>query len=92
MNVLIDFFALRPVFTFFGLKMVWYLYLLHTLVQLYASIAGIATVMSQRGINWETWVPNLLPAILGIIAQIAIVRLLIEVAATVLLTSKRNEI
>ncbi len=35
MDGLINFFALRPLFTFRGLKVVWYLYLLHILIQLY---------------------------------------------------------
>ncbi len=34
MEVLINFFALRPTFTFFGLKLVWYIYLLNMLVWL----------------------------------------------------------
>jgi hypothetical protein len=38
-------------------------------------------------INWS---PNSIPIILGIVAQVALVRLLIEVAATILLTQKRN--
>ncbi len=33
MDDLIKFFALRPLFTFRGLKVVWYLYLFHILIQ-----------------------------------------------------------
>jgi hypothetical protein len=92
MDSLVSFFALRPIFTFWGLKIVWYIYLLHTLVQLYISISGVAALMAQRGIGWLTWLPNLFPLLLGIIAQIAIVRLLLEVAATILLAPRRSEV
>ena len=92
MSALIDFFALRPVFTFFGLKIVWYLYLLHMFLQLYISIAELTKIMSQRGIGLLTWLPNTLPSFLGVAAEIAIVRLLIEVAATILLAGRRQEV
>jgi hypothetical protein len=88
MEVLIDFFTLRPTFTFFGLKVVWYVYLLNTLLQSYLAISGILHALAQRAISWEAWSPNLLPIILGLIAQLLIVRLLLEVAAIVIFTSR----
>jgi hypothetical protein len=91
MEALSNFFALRPTFTFRGLRFVWYIYLLNIVIQFYVSVSEAATVMTQRGIAWQTWVPNLLPVILGVVAQVALVRLLIEVAATVLLGSRRGE-
>ena len=60
MNDLINFFALRPVFTFGGLKIVWYLYLFQILVQLYVSFSEISAVLAQKGITWAAWVPQLL--------------------------------
>ena len=90
MDTLIDFFTLRPTFTFVGLKIVWYIYLLHTIVQLYISFAEVSRLLSQRNISLINWSPNSIPIILGIVAQVALVRLLIEVAATILLTQKRN--
>jgi hypothetical protein len=33
MEALVNFFALRPTFTFLGLRVVWYIYLFNTLVQ-----------------------------------------------------------
>jgi hypothetical protein len=90
MDALIDFFTLRPVFTFFGLKLVWYAYLLHTLVQLYVSYAEISQLLAQRNLSLLAWSPNAVPLILGIVAQVAIVRVLLEVAATILLTPKRS--
>jgi hypothetical protein len=86
MDVLINFFALRPMFTLFGLKIVWYVYLANVSVQTYVTVTGIFQALSQRGISWEAWSPNILPLVLGIVAQLAIVRLLLEVAATILLT------
>jgi hypothetical protein len=81
MDALINFFTLRPTFTFFGLKIVWYLYLVNVVVQAYVSISGITQALAQRGINLEMWSPNFIPYLLGVIAQLAIVRLLLEVAA-----------
>jgi len=81
MDALINFFTLRPTFTFFGVKIVWYLYLVNVVVQAYLSISGITQALAQRGISLEMWSPNFLPYLLGVIAQLAIVRLLLEVAA-----------
>jgi hypothetical protein len=88
MDVLVNFFALRPTFTVLGLKIVWYIYLLNTLVQSYTSVYGIFQVLAQRGISWEAWSPNFIPLILGTIAQLTMVRVLMEVAATVLFSSR----
>jgi hypothetical protein len=88
MNALINFLALRPNFTFLGLQIVWYVYLLNTLVQAYISVSGILHALAQRNISWETWSPNFIPLILGLVAQLAIVRLLLEVAATILSNSR----
>jgi len=90
MHVLIDFFALRPIFTFVGLKVVWYIYLANVIVQTYVSLSGIFQVLAQRGISWEAWMPNFIPLILGIVAQLTIVRLLLEVAGTILLSRDDN--
>jgi len=84
METLINFFTLRPTFTFVGLKVVWYLYLLNTIVQTYIAVSGILRVLAQRGIGIEVWLPNSIPLFLGIIAQLAIVRLLLEVAAIII--------
>jgi hypothetical protein len=85
-EALIAFFALRPVFTFWGIKVVWYLYLLNTVYRLYISLAEVSQLLAQRHISWLTWSPNSLPLLLGIVSQVAIARLLIEVAASILLT------
>jgi len=88
MNAVINFFALRPVFTFYGIKTVWYLYLLNMLIQLYLTLVTVSNLLAQRGISWEAWAPNALPLIVQIIAQLGLVRLLVEVAAYVLLSPK----
>ena len=87
MDALINFFTLRPTFTFFGLKIVWYLYLVNVVVQAYLYISGITQALAQRGISLEMWSPNFIPYLLGVIAQLAIVRLLLEVAALVIANS-----
>ena len=84
METLINFFALRPTFTFYGLKVVWYLYLLNTFVQTYVAVSGISRVMAQRGISLGVWLPNSIPLLLGLIAQLVLVRLLLEVAAIII--------
>jgi hypothetical protein len=88
METLINFFTLRPTFTFFGLKVVWYIYLLNIVVQSYISLSGISHVLAQRGISLELWSPNFIPLFLGWVAQLVIVRLLVEVAAIVISTSR----
>jgi hypothetical protein len=87
MEALINFFTLRPTFTFFGLRAVWYLYLLNAVVQFYISISGISKLLAQRGIHVDLWSPNFIPLFLGVVAQLALVRLFLEVAAIVTSTS-----
>jgi hypothetical protein len=91
MQVLINFFALRPTFTFMGLKIVWYIYLANTILQTYISVSGISRALEQRGISLEVWLPNSIPLILGLVAQLAIVRLLLEVAAIIISTSHTSK-
>ena len=89
MGFLINFFAFRPAFTLLGLKAVWYIYLLNAVVQTYFSVSGILQALAQRGISWEAWAPNIVPLILGLVAQLAVVRLLLEVAAIIVSTAKK---
>ena len=91
MEVLVNFFAFRPTFTFLGLKIVWYIYLLNTVVQTFISISGISRLLAQRGISWEVWLPSSLPLILGLVAQLAIARLLLEVAAIIISNSRSSK-
>ena len=88
MDFLINFFTLRPTFTVRIVRVVWYIFLLNTAVQTYVSLFGISQLLAQKGLTLGAWAPNLVPLLLGIIAQLAIVRLLIEVAAVIL--SKPN--
>jgi hypothetical protein len=89
MNQLINFFALRPVFSHYGMKLVWYLYLLNALIRVYIAFNGIFRVLAQRGISWEAWSPNFLPIILEIVVQLCLVRLFLEVAAIILSDARR---
>ena len=88
MDAIINFFALRPTFTFWGIRLVWYLYLLNVVVQTYNAMSVIVRALSQRGINWETQSPNFIPLFLNIIVQLALVRLLLEVAAIIIANSR----
>ena len=86
MEALINFFALRPTFTLYGIRIVWYLYLTNTIVQTYVSVTGISQLLAQKGISMEVWLPNSIPLILGLVAQLALVRLVLEVAAIIIST------
>jgi len=90
MNDIINFFALRPVFTHYGMKVVWYMYLLNAFIQTYVAVSGVFRVLAQRGISWEAWSPNFIPLVFGIIVQLALVRLFLEVAAIVLASTHRS--
>jgi hypothetical protein len=87
METIINFFTLRPTFTVFGLKVAWYLYLLNVVVQFYVSFVGTSQILAQRGIHLDLWSPSLLPLLIGLVAQVAIVRVLLEVAAIVISNS-----
>jgi hypothetical protein len=89
METLIDFFALRPTFTFYGIKIVWYIYLTNTVVQTYVNISGISRLLAQKGISMEIWLPNSIPLLLGLVAQLVLVRLLLEVAAIIISSRHR---
>ncbi|MEX2033839.1 MAG: DUF4282 domain-containing protein [Xanthobacteraceae bacterium] len=91
MDALINFFALRPTFTFRGLKVVWYIYLLNTVVQSYLAVSVIFRALAQRGISWEAASPNFIPLILGIVAQLLLVRLLLEVAAIIISNAQTSK-
>ncbi len=90
MNDLINFFALRPVYTHYGMQVLWYVYLLNAFIQAYSAVSGIIRILALKGISWEAWSPNFLPLILGIIVQLALVRLFLEVAAVILSSARRS--
>jgi hypothetical protein len=90
MDGLINFFALRPVFTYNGMKIVWYIYLLNAFIQAYILVNGVFGLLAQRGISWEAWSPNFIPLMLGIIVQLALVRLLLEVAGQILFSERHR--
>jgi hypothetical protein len=81
MEAPVNFFTLRPTFTFFGLKIVWYLYLFNAVVQTYGSISSISQVLAQRGIHVELWSPNFIPLLLGVSGMPANTRRLAGVPA-----------
>jgi hypothetical protein len=82
MNALIDFFALRPVFSLLGLRVLWLAFLAQQGVTL-------AAVLNNPGyFAWEAWYA-LLTFLFHIAVNIALVRLLIEVAMTLLVRPLR---
>ena len=90
METLGNFFALRPTFTFFGLKIVWYLYLLNIFVQTYNTLSGVSQLLAKRGVSLAAWLPHSTPLILGLIVQLVLVRLLLEVAAIIISGARKD--
>ncbi len=90
MTELVNFFALRPVFTHYGMKVFWYVYLMNAFVQVYIAFNGVLRLLAQRGISWEAWSPNFIPLILSTIVQLVLVRLFLEVAAIILANARRK--
>jgi hypothetical protein len=84
METLINFFTLRPTFTLFGLKVVWWLYLLNVVVQSYIALTNLSQLLAQRGAQLTLWSPHSIPLVLSLVSQLVIVRLLLEVAAIVI--------
>jgi hypothetical protein len=81
MDGLINFFAVRPVFTLFGLRVVWGAYLIDQALP-------IITVLSNANLTTAN-LPAFLAIILHTCLNVALFRLLIEVAAAVLLGRPR---
>jgi hypothetical protein len=73
---LADFFAVRPVFTLFGLRVLWGVYVLDQLLPLSAVLSNVKFTTAA--------IPAVLVLVLQIGVNLVLFRLLIEVAATVL--------
>jgi hypothetical protein len=84
----IRFFTLRPVFTLFGLKVVWYVYLILNLIEAYGIAVGTYNAYGHV-LGVSGWL-YFLPGVLGILTRIALVRLLLEVAVAVLYKPTNN--
>jgi hypothetical protein len=89
MDNVIDFFALRPVFTHYGLRVIWIIFLLNAVIQLYIAFNTIFRVLAQRGISLEAWSPNFIPLVLNVVVQVALVRLFLELAGYILSNARR---
>jgi hypothetical protein len=77
METVLNFFAVRPVFTLYGLRALWGAYLIE-------QVLPFVAVLSNRNLS-TTSVTPLLVLFLTACLNITIFRLLIEVAASVLL-------
>ena len=84
MSVLIDFFAVRPVFTLYGLRVLWGALLIDQALPLLA-------VLGNPNLSTASIVP-LLTIFLHTCLNVVLFRLLIEVAAAVLLGGLRHSI
>ncbi len=82
MNALIDFFAVRPVFTLFGLRVLWGAYLV------LQAVPFLAMFTSPNIANVP--IASIAVALLQACVNAAALRLLIEVAAAILLGRPRD--
>ena len=82
MKTLVDFFVLRPAFTLYGLRIIWFLFLLSLALQYLA--LGVGTYAAHGPRMFEFWL-EFMPSVLSNAVYIALVRLLLEVAAIILL-------
>jgi hypothetical protein len=84
MSALIDFFAVRPVYTLYGLRVLWGAYIISQAIPILA-------VVNRTGLSMAA-----LPAIFILVLQaalnVAVFRLAIEVAAAILLGSPRPQV
>jgi hypothetical protein len=81
MNVFSTFvLTLRPVFTFASLKIVWFAYLVATIVDTITIMTGTLGLYDQPA----QWI-YLLPTLLRMLAHLVFVRLLLEVAIALVL-------
>ena len=77
MNTILNFFAVRPVYTLYGLRVVWGAYLIDQALP-------FVLLLGKGNLTSASFVP-LLALFLQACLNVAIFRLLIEVAAAVLL-------
>jgi hypothetical protein len=78
MEAVLNFFAVRPVFTLYGLRVLWGLYLIDQ------ALPFVAVFTNQNNLSTASITP-LVVLFLRACLNIAVFRLLIEVAASVLL-------
>jgi hypothetical protein len=77
MDIVVNFFAVRPVFTLYGLRILWGAYLIEQALPFMA-------FLSNPNLSTAS-IPPLLALFLQACLNIAVFRLLVEVAASVLL-------
>jgi hypothetical protein len=87
MKTLIDFLSLRPIWTRRGLEMVWYAYLLGTLLHLgwLFNFLFSANVTVSSGYGF-----SLIYSTLFALAQLALVRIFLELALKFLITTREE--
>ena len=82
MDTVIDFFAVRPVYTLYGMRVLWGAYLLNAAIPFMA-------LFTNPNFSVTRSIPALLALLIQACLNIAIFRLLIEVAGAILLGRPR---
>lgn len=87
MNYLIEFVSLRPIWTRRGIEVVWYVYLVATLIQLLAFLGLMDTV---KGFVFGGYRLPLFSHFLFLVAHLALVRIFLEMALKFLIPSRED--
>jgi len=87
MRILIDFLSLRPVWTRRGLEVIWYAYLVATLIQIGLFVGFIYSGLGAVGGGYHL---SLISPILFALAHLALVRIFLELAARVLINPREE--
>jgi uncharacterized membrane protein len=77
MRILIDFLSLRPVWTRRGLEIIWYAYLVATLIQIGLFVGFIYSAVGAVGGSYHL---SLIAPILFALAHLTLVRIFLELA------------
>ena len=86
MKTLIDVFSLRPIWTRHGLEVVWYAYLLATLINLGFHVSFIYSAIASS-INFPSTLTIETVSVLFALANLALVRIFLELALKFLITN-----
>ncbi len=85
-NLVQDFVALRPMLTSWGLRVIWWLYLIFTAINL----VRLGSFFQSVDRSLKTFALYFLPSVIDIFVQVVIVRILLEVALRLIKTKTRN--
>jgi hypothetical protein len=87
-NVVQDFIALRPMLTSWGLRVIWWLYLIFTTINL----VRLGSFFQGVDRSLKTFMLYFLPSVIDLFVQVLIVRILLEVALRLIESKTANSV